>query len=335
MVAVGILLVDKFVGTDKGKTYVMPSPLVVVGNAQKGSISQKIVLSSHIEAKTMIPVIPLVSGTVMDYPIVVGQSVKEGDIIAQLDSEPFKQQMLQAQAAYLAYESTYQRVKALYESKNTTVQNYEQVKAQRDSAKAQLDLSNLQMDYATLRAKSSGTIITAPSSKGSTAAQGTPLAVIADLTDLVVNLKVPEKDYDMFIKNKDDILVTVQRPKGNVKVQAEVCTIDPYIQPQSKTFNVQCQLLGDVSSFRPGMYVKTTVEYDRRDGVYVLPQSVRKADGSLYVYNTKTRNVSHVEFTPLVEDEQSFIVPEGLEQALFVIDGQNSVFDGQIVRVTP
>ncbi|MFA6775929.1 MAG: efflux RND transporter periplasmic adaptor subunit [Sphaerochaetaceae bacterium] len=331
--AVALYLVNRYVGKSRGVTYISSEPLVKIGKPQRRDLSRELSISSHVEARVMIPVVPLVSGTVMEYDAQVGELVKEGDVIAVIDDEPFRQQMLQAQAAYLAADKTYQRVKSLYDSKNTTVQNYDEATAQRDAAKAQYDLAALQVGYATVRAKTGGTIITAPSAKGSTAAQGTPLAVIADLGDLIVNLKVPEKEYDLFRSDPDSLMVTVVRPEGGAKVTAKVLNVDPYIQPQSKVFGLRCRLLGDVSAFRPGMYVKAIISYDRHENVPTLSQTVRKADGSCYLYDETDGTVHYLEMEPQIEDDHYFMVPLKYSDALFVIDGQNSVFDGQKVRV--
>jgi membrane fusion protein (multidrug efflux system) len=333
LVAGAVFYISKFVGKRGKVTYEAPLPLIETGQVTYGDIARTIVLSSHVEADTMIPVVPLVSGTVMEFPVKVGQKVKEGDIIAKIDDEPFRQQLLQAEASYLAYANTFKRVESLYQSKNTTVQNYDQAKAQRDAAKAQFDLAQLQVGYATVRAKASGTILTTSSAKGSTAAQGSSLAVIADLGNLVVNLKVPEKNYDIFLKKQGTIKVTVSRPDGSSSCLAEVLSIDPYIQAQSKVFGVKCKLIGDVSGLRPGMYVKATVEYDQRKSVPLLPQKIRKADGSCYLYDAETSTVKYVELSPELESETVFVVPDAYKDAVFVFDGQGTVFDGQSVRV--
>ena len=93
----------------------------------------------------MIPVVPFVSGTIMEYPIKSGMQINKGDLIAKIDDEPYKQQMLQAKAAYLGYQSTFERVENLYKANAATQQNYDSAKAQRDAAKAQYDLAILQM----------------------------------------------------------------------------------------------------------------------------------------------------------------------------------------------
>ena len=74
--------------------YEAPIPLVTVANPVMGQISETLTLSAHVEARSMIPVIPMVRGTILEYPVSVGQTVEKGDLLAVIDEEPFKQQML-------------------------------------------------------------------------------------------------------------------------------------------------------------------------------------------------------------------------------------------------
>ncbi len=327
-----VVLVRIFAAHNKVQGLEVQAPLVKVERASLRNISRSLTLSGYIEAKAMIPVIPLVSGTVIDYPVEVGQSVREGDVIARIDSEPFDQQVVQARAAYLAYENSFKRIQNLYQGGNATEQNYDQTKAARDSAKAQYDLALLQKSYATVRSKSSGTVITTMSAKGSTAAQGQPLAVVADLNSLIVNLKIPEKYYSIIERNKADVTVLVRRPESDEVCSALVGPVDPYVNPQSKTFNMECRLenAADVL-FRPGMFVKVSLVYDTHQQVPAMPQSIRKTDGSFYVL--EDGKAVHCSLVPEIEDSEFFMIGQEFLEKDFIVEGQNSVFDGQTVRL--
>lgn len=187
-------------------------PVVVVQKPERKNLSQSVTISGYVEAKAMIPVVPFVSGNIQEYPAKAGDFVKKDTLLAKIDDAPFRQQMLQAQAAYLAAKSTYERVDSLYKSGATTQQNYDNAKAQYDASSAQYDLAKLQMDYTEVKAPVDGTILIADQAVGATAAQGTPLAVLADLTNQVVRLKVPEKYFDLFTMERENLVVTVIRP---------------------------------------------------------------------------------------------------------------------------
>ena len=246
--------------------------------------------------------------------------------------------MLQAQAAYLAAKSTFDRVNTLYKAGATTQQNYDTAKAQFDASKAQYDLANLQMNYTVVKAPVDGTVLIANQAVGSIGNTGTPVAVLADLTEQVVRLKVPEKYFDLFVMEKENLQVTITRPaeKGmyeDAVTSASIENIAPYVSPESKNFEVVCKLDEPGERFRPGMFVKVSVAYRTYNQVPVLPVRTKKLDGSFYLYNPDSETVTFVMPEETPTDGNYFIVDEKFAGQWFVIDGQNFVFDGQKVKL--
>ena len=175
-----------------------------------------------------------------------------------------------------------------------------------------------------------GSIIMAPSSKGSPAGSQSPVAVIADTSDLVVNAEVSERYYSILTSSRDNLEITVCDKDGVVSSAASLVSIAPYINPSSKTFTVKVRI-DDPSLFTIGMYVKVNIAYASYDDVMTLPQSVRKADGSLYYVEAGCAR-----YIPPFEsagDDAHFIVPSGYENKEFIVEGQNSVLDGEKVNI--
>lgn len=313
-------------------------PAVIIQKPVKQNLVESITINGYVEAKAMIPVVPFVSGTIMEYPVKAGDFVKKDTLLAKIDDEPFKQTMLQAQAAYLAAKSTFDRVNSLFKAGATTQQNYDTAKAQFDASKAQYDLANLQMNYTEVRAPVDGTILMANQAVGSIGNTGTPVAILADLSEQVVRLKVPEKYFDLFTLERDNLKVVITRPaeKGmyeDAVTEAEIENIAQYVSPESKNFEVVCKLMEPGDRFRPGMFVKVQVAYRTYENVPVLPVKTKKLDGSFYLYNEENETVSFVmpEATP--SDGEYFIVDDQFADEWFVVDGQNFVFDGQKVKL--
>jgi len=326
-----------FSQNSKKKKYEIPVPAVQVQRPARGTVVESVTISGYIEARAMIPVVPFVSGTITEYAARAGDYVKKDTVLAKIDDAPFRQQMLQAQAAYWGYQSTFERVESLYKTGATTQQNYDSVKAQRDAAKAQFDLAKLQLDYTQVKAPVSGTILAADLAVGSIGTQTQPVAVIADLSNLVVRLKVPEKYFDLFQLQKDQIKVSVVRPAekgmyGDAVSPATIETVAPYVSAESKNFQVLCRLTEPGERFRPGMYVKVTAAYRSHSDVPVIPLTALKLDGSYYTYDPQTETVHYHAADSAVSDSSSFVVPAELADSWFVVDGQNSVFDGQKVK---
>lgn len=335
-----ILLWATLIGILKGsgKKYVAPLPSVVVQKPVLGTVTESITISGYVEARTMVPVVPFVNGTILNYSAKAGEFVKKDTILAKIDDAPYRQQFLQAQAAFLGYKSSFDRVAGLYKSGATTQQNYDTIKAQYEAAKAQYDLAKLQMDYTEVKASVDGTILVADMGVGSIGTTTAPIAILADLNDLVVRLKVPEKYFDLFQLQKDKIEVTVTRPgiEGmyeDAVAAAQVETIAPYVNAESKNFAVVCRILNSGERFRPGMFVKITAAYNVHSNVYVLPVTTRKLDGSCYIFNEEDSTVKYLMLDKIVADNNNFLVDQEYADTWFVVDGQNTVFDGQKVRL--
>ena len=313
-------------------------PAVVLEKPVNGTLVESVTISGYVEAEAMIPVIPFVSGTITDYPARAGDFVEKDTLLAKIDDEPFRQQVLQAQASYSAAKNTFDRINNLYKSGSTTQQNYDSAKAQSDASKAQYDLAKLQLDYTEVRAPVEGTILIADQAVGGIANQSQPVAVLADLSNQVVRLKVPEKYFDLFTLERENLTVKVTRPAEKNMYEDAVTTatienIAPYVSPESKNFVVVCHLDQPGDRFRPGMYVKVQVAYKTYENVPLISLKARKMDGSFYVYDQATSTVKFVENQNFIVDNNNFIVPEEYRNSYIVMDGQNFVFDGQQVRV--
>ena len=168
--------------------------------------------------------------------------------------------------------------------------------------------------------------------------QSQPVAVLADLANQVVRLKVPEKYFDLFTLERDSLQVTITRPAEknmfeDAVTSATIENIAPYVSPQSKNFIVVCHLDDPGDRFRPGMFVKVQVAYKTYNDVPLINLKARKMDGSFYIYDEKTKNVKYIEGASFPNDGNNFIVPEEYRNSYIVMDGQNFVFDGQKVRL--
>lgn len=313
-------------------------PAVVIQKPHNGTLVESVTISGYVEANAMIPVVPFVSGTITEYPARAGDFVEKDTLLAKIDDEPFRQQMLQAQAAYFAANSTFDRIQNLYKSGATTQQNYDSAKAQADASKAQYDLAKLQVGYTEVRAPVDGTILIADQAVGGIGNQSQPVAVLADLSNQVVRLKVPEKYFDLFTLERDKLTVKVTRPAEkdmyeDAVTSATIENIAPYVSPQSKNFIVVCHLDEPGNRFRPGMFVKVQVAYKTYENVPLISLKARKMDGSFYIYNEEDSTVKFVEGQSFPVDENNFIVPEEYRNSYIITDGQNFVFDGQKVRI--
>lgn len=356
IVFVALFLVLRwFYSTRTETTYERPTTPVEVTMPQVRTLTKQITLSSYVSAEDTVAVVPYLDGTILTYNVQEGDYVNEGDVIATIDPEPYELQRKQAEAAYLGYQSTFERVENLYKTGGASKQDYDSVKAQRDAYKAQLELAELQLSYTNVKAKTSGTILKTLESQGGTAAKGTPIAVIANLDDLTVNLNLGEQYFGLFSKanttagdtttpSANDYTITVTRPAGQysqeVSTTATIKAVSPYVDSSSRNFKLYLKL-DDPSAFNPGMYVKVTIAIETQTG-YSIERKAMKLDGSAYYVQkangTETdasseNTAKSIGLSNAFATSEYVIVPDEYKDEMFIIKGQNDIFAGQPVAI--
>ena len=81
------------------------------------------------------------------------------------------------------------------------------------------------------------------------------------------------------------------------------------------------------------MYIKVETIDDTLENIPVLPVTVQKLDRSCYIYDIETKTVKYLDVKDDTNDGNNFAVPVEYADNWFITDGQNSVFDGQKVRL--
>ena len=314
-------------------SYEAPLAPVEATRPETRTIEQVLSISGTVETEDTVSVVPYVDGTIFSFPYNEGDYVEKGTVLAVIDPEPYELQLAQAKAQYEAYESSFTRISSLYSKNAASQQDYDTVKAQRDAAKAQLELAQLQLSYTEVTAKESGTLLNKISAQGAAASKGMPIATMADMDRLVVNVKVGEQYFDLF-KDPEGLQVTVTRPasaySGEVSTSATIDFISPSIDSRSKNFQMQVSLDDNIDRFAPGMYVKVSIVYGSQTGA-ALPEKVRKLDGSVYYLEGDT--AVYADFSGVFSDGSYFLVPEGYENKSFIIKGQDDILSGETVNV--
>lgn len=336
------LVLRWFYSTRTETTYDRPTSPVEVTMPQIRTLTKEITLSSYVSADSTIPVTAYLDGTLLEFNVQEGDYVNEGDVIAVIDPEPYELQRQQAEAAYLAYESSFERVEKLYKNESASKQDYDTVKAQRDAYKAQLELAELQLSYTNVTAKTSGTILKTILSQGSTASKGTPVATIADLNNLTVNLNLGEQYFALFSDaytngTETNYKITVTRPATTYSEEktttATIKAVSPYVDPTSKNFKLYLKL-DDPTYFNPGMYVKVTIAVETQTGYSVERKAMKLDGGAYYVlegddgYTAKRIDLSGAFCT-----SEYVIIPDEYKDEKFIIKGQDDLFSGQPVAI--
>ena len=311
---------------------IIVTPVKTIG-AGLGDLHQSLRLNGWVASDDIITVVPYVSGTLNELNVELGDSVSKGQVIARIDSRSYDLQLKQAEAAYLGAKSTFERVEQLFKSNATTRQNYDQAKSQYDAYKSQYELAALQASYTSITAPIDGTVLVIHSNQGSIAAPDLPILTIGDLSTLIVELNVPDKYYDMFYNNMD-MGVKIFRPDFEENnIDAVISNISPVISAESRNFKIICRLSGDISGFRPGMFVYCVFNTGTAEDVYYLPNEVLGPGNSLWYVNKENDTAEKIDFKKEFSNRDYFVIPDELGGYDFIVEGQSFLTPGQRVRI--
>ena len=320
-----------FFSSRKAVVYTSPPSPVHVVYPQVRTIEQGVHLTGYVMSGTMVPVVPFVGGTIEEYSIKAGDEVSKGDVIAVIDKRPYELMKAQAEAQVKGLEAAYSRVEALFGTGGASAQERDTLSAQLEAARAQLGSAALQLSYTDVGAPVSGTVVQVMAGVGTPASDETPLAMIADLDDLTVDLAIGERYYGTIASGIDGLSVSVESSDGSASSSCSVVSIAPFVDPESKTFTLRVRL-DDPSSFVPGMFVRASVVWD--SGEYLsLPLSVRKLDGSAYAVSEDGSTAEYMALPRIAEDGSCFAVDPSLDGRAFIIRGQERLLPGEPVAV--
>ncbi len=276
-------------------------------------IQRTAVVTGKIIPRNEVNVKPQISGIISELYKEAGEHVAEGEVIAKVKVIPEMSSLSAAQSrvrlAEINLEQTqtnYDREKKLYDKKLVSAEEYEQVKQQLAQAKeehaaAQESLEvvrdgvsrrNASSSSTLIRSTISGLILDVPVKVGNsvilsnTFNDGTTIATVANMNDLIFNGNVDETEVGRLIEGMP-VTITVGALQ-DLMFDAEL----EYISPKAVTSNGANQfeikaavVVPDSVMIRSGYSANAEVVLERAEKVLTVPESVVEFKGdSTFVY---------------------------------------------------
>ena len=251
-----------------------------------------------------------VGGKVIKRLVDVGDRVKKGQILAELDPQDAQLQRANAQAQLTSAESAERiakaelaRYKQLLAPNAISRSQYDQVDNQYKTAaaalaqaKSQFDLSNNQTDYNTLRAPQDGTIIQRQIEAGQVIAAGQTAYSLAAQGEREVLIGLPEKDVPHFHAGQAVTVILWSQP--NVRFPAHIREISPAAD-ESRTYAARIAFDQANPAVDIGQSARVYANGSQAKSTLSVPLSAITAEqGAAYVWILNTAN-SRIKRTPI------------------------------------
>lgn len=217
----------------------LPSIPVRVQTVQSKKLPAVEEVVGTVRAKTRATLEAKVSGRIVQLPVVLGQKVKAGDVVALLDAAEIKARLDQAQAALQQAERDWKRLSALFGQQAITRSEYDAADARYEVAKAGVAEAKAMMAYLTVPAPFDGVVTRKWAEAGDLAAPAKPLVDIEDPAALQMEADVPEAIAGL-IRAGSQMTIRVEAVAGSLS--GTVSEIAPSADPISRTFRVKLDL---------------------------------------------------------------------------------------------
>ena len=303
------------------------NPVVSVEQVHVREVPQIATYTSTVQAYVKNNIAPQMTGRITKINAEIGDFVKKGQILAEID----KAQLLQAQLQLQNKEVELQRLKSLYEAGGLSKSDLDAIELAYNVAKTQVD--NL-MENTILRSPIDGVVTARNYDAGDLYGMSAPIYTVEQIVPVKLLVGISESDYTK-VKKGDAIEITADAIPGKV-FYGKVEKIYPTIDPATRTFTVEVVVDNKYKTLRPGMFARVAVNFGSNNNVVIPDVAVVKQQGSgerfVYVLN-EDGTVTYQKVVLGRRMGTEYEVLEGLKDgARIVTGGQIRLKDG--VKVT-
>lgn len=255
-------------------------PSVNVEQVFVQKVPQEAVYTSTIQAYVKNNIVPQTAGRITKINVEVGDRVRKGQVLAEIDKVQLQQAQLQLHNAEVELE----RLKSLYNAGGLSKSDLDAIELQYNVAKTQVQ--NL-IENTTLLSPIDGVITARNYDAGDMYAMSAPIFTVEQIKPVKLLVAVSESDYTK-VKKGDRVSITAEA-FSDLVFEGKIERIYPTIDPSTRTFNVEVVVANNYSTLRPGMFARVKICFGENENVVIPDIAVVKQQGSgerfVYVLN--------------------------------------------------
>lgn len=303
-------------------------PSVKTETVYSRDVVQQTTFTGTVEAYVLNNIAPQQPRRISRILVDVGDRVKAGQLLVELDRSSLVQAKAQMENALKEYE----RTNELYEFGGASKSEWDARRLQYDVAKSTYD--NM-LENTTLVSPVSG-IVSARNYDNGDMAGASPILVVEQIRPVKIMINVSES---LFSKVKRGMKIYVALDAyGDEQFVGKVSRVYPTVDNSTRTFQVEVSLPNSDERIRPGMFARVTMPYGVANRVVVPDRAIMKLMGSgdryVYVYNPADGTVQYkkVELGRRMDTEYEIL--SGVENGeQVVVTGLNALSSGAKVEL--
>jgi membrane fusion protein, multidrug efflux system len=331
-----LLIVSACGNNENGQDRTTRAVPVVTARAEIRDLSNVRTVSAPVVAYKRIYITSRTAGQVLEVPFEEGDRVRQGDLLARLDTRRQQAQLRNARVAMAEARRNYERSKQLFDEEVISPADYELAQTTLEQAESDLEFWTVEVDLGEIRAPVSGVVSAKLVEVGTTVATNERLFTLEDHNLLVVRPGLSEMDVAAL-----DVGQTLRMffdVYGDEEFSGRIRRIFPAADPLTRLFTVEIEIERNTGDhiIRPGYLARVRYTLDARpDVVAIPPEAVQVKDGDTLVFVVEDEKVRKTRIRTGVQRDGWVEVTSGLEAGALVAAGNlDALEDGSPVRVT-
>ena len=277
------------------------------------------------------PVLARVPGEVVQIIAEEGDQVEKGQMLARLDGERLRLEMLAAKADLEKVRKEFARYTDLADRGLVSAATFDGLKYDVDALQATYELKKLNYDYSEIRAPIDGVVSSRDIKLGQSIDANSVVFRITDTSELVAYLQIPQAELAKFSAGHSAYLRVDAMP--GTDFDATIIRISPTIDIRSGTFRATAFVDNNDGYLVPGMFARFTIEYEKHEDALVIPlDAVVQEDEEMAVYVVANGEVARRTVTTGIATNGRVEILDGLaEDEEIVVVGLAGLRDGSKV----
>lgn len=275
-----------------------------------------------------------VPGQVKSVYVTEGQTVRKGQLLAELECENLISSNEAAQSSLRQAEDGHSRLKALYENGSLPEVKYVEIQTQLAQAKSMADIATKNLKEAKLTAPFDGVITARSIESGESVVPATKKFTLSKLKPLEIKISIPENEIAS-VKIGDKCIVSVAAVGGK-EMTGRVTEKNVIANRLSHTYEVKIQFNEEPQNVMPGMVCNINLYGSENRSAATLPAKVIQidADGNHFVWCIRNGAATRQQITVGKLMPSGIEILSGIDTASQIIsDGSHKVCDGTKVTV--
>lgn len=313
----------------------MPPMPVETAVVSAGNVADRFEAVGTIEAGDAITVVTEIDATVESLPFREGQPIEQGGLIAQMDDETAKAELLRAEAIVQQNRASFGRVKSLYDQKAAAPQDLDDADAALKVAEANLQVAKERVRKTHITAPFAGLVGSKRVSPGAYLRAGDAITDLASLREIKVTFSAPERYLSSLQRGRQVSVSTTAYP--NVALEGRIDVVSPILDPNTRAASIIARVANPGQRFRPGMSANVSVTLSERAHALTVPsEAVFSEGGQTLVYLVKPDStVERTALTLGTREADAVEVVSGIANgARIVTAGHQKLFPGAKVIPT-